>query len=73
MINNCPMFPQHLFIICVLIPLFIYFGKKTMKIVSFSMQIILNLKSPGNIKNCSNWVTFFCNLLFDIFSIRYLL
>ena len=26
-----------------------------------------------NIKNCSNWVTFFCNLLFDIFSIRYLL
>ena len=49
MINNFPMFHQNIFIICVLIPIFIYFGKKTMKIVSFSMQIIRNLKSAGAI------------------------
>ena len=43
------MFHQNIFIICVLIPMFIYFCKKTMKIVSFSMQIIRNLKSVGAI------------------------
>ena len=43
------MFHQNIFIIFVLIPIFIYFVKKTMKIVSFSMQIILNLKSAGDI------------------------
>ena len=45
MINNFPMFHQNKFIICVLIPIFIYVGKKTIKIVSFSMQIIRNLKN----------------------------
>ena len=43
------MFHQNIFIICVLIQMFIYFGKKTMKIVSFSMKIIRNLKSVGAI------------------------
>ena len=49
MIINCPMFHQYIYIICILIPIFIYFGKKTMKIVSFSMQIIRKLKSAGDI------------------------
>ena len=47
MLNNFPMFHHNIFIICVLIPMFIYFGKKTMKVVYFSMQIIRNLKSAG--------------------------
>ena len=42
MINNFPMFLQNVFIICVLIPIFIYIGNKT-----FSKQIIRNIKSAG--------------------------
>ena len=49
MINNFPMFHQNIFIICVLITIFIYFDKKTMKIVSFSIQIIRYFKSAGAI------------------------
>ena len=49
MINNFPIFHQNIFIICILIPIFIYFGKKTMKIVSFLTQIIRDLKIAGAI------------------------
>ena len=52
MINNFPMFHRNIFIICVLITIFIYIGKKTVKIVSFSIQIIRRmhiLKSAGAI------------------------
>ena len=49
MINNFPMFHQNILLICILIPIFIYFGKKTMKIVSFLTQIIRNLKIAGAI------------------------
>ena len=45
-----------------------------MKIVSFSMQIILNLKSAGDIsKIVQIGSTLLCNLLFVLFFIRYLL
>ena len=45
MINNCLMFHQNIFIICVLIQIFIYFGKKTMKIF---LKIYVILKARAN-------------------------
>ena len=43
MINNFPMFHQNIFIICVLIPIFIYFGKKTMNNVCKLYVILKSL------------------------------
>ena len=45
-----------------------------MKIVYFAMQSMRNIKKRGrHVQNCSNRVNFVCNLLFVLFSIRYLL
>ena len=45
MINNLLMFYQNIFIICDVIPIFLYIFLNTMKILYLSMRIKLNLKS----------------------------
>ena len=74
MILNFPMFHQNIFIIYVLIPIFIYFGKKQWKkSYLFQCKLYLILKARAQYQILFKLGQICSNLLLDVFSIRYLL
>ena len=76
MINNLLMIHKNIFIICVLIPIFIYFFFKTGKSYLFLCKLYLILKAQATYQKLFKFgqmLLYLKSILFVLFSTRYLL